>query len=145
MRGREVANSGGYISAFNLYVYIYETVLEAVEELVHKKQEPELTVLTGVGPFAVSLFRGASSFGAFNEAEPAPDLPAVRQVKPEKAERLMNNLIGGTVNQRNVNTGGGAYIEGNVDTGGGDFVGRDKTVYGSESRDRGDEKKRRSS
>ena len=76
LRGKGVANHGGYISAFNLYETVYETVREAVEELASARQEPELTVLKGVGPFAVSLFRGATSLGDFDSAEPAPTLPS---------------------------------------------------------------------
>ncbi len=128
LHGKGVANRHGYISAFDLYEHIYETVLEAVEEEIGVKQEPELTVLKGVGPFAVSLYRGASSFGDFDTSQVAPQMPAVRQVKPEKAEQLLTNIVvGGNFTQKNINTGGGAYIDGNVNTGGGDFINKQTT------------------
>lgn len=88
-------------------------------------QEPELTVLRGVGPFAVSLYRGASTLGDFAGDEPLPASMAVREVRPEKSARRF---------EQRVNTGGGAYIGGNVNTGGGDFIGRDKIVHGDEVR-----------
>lgn len=134
LQGRGVSNRGGYISAYNLYEHIYDTVTEESEEQVKVKQEPELTVLKGVGPFAVSLFRGASTLGDFDETAPAPDLPTVRQVRPEKAERLMNNIRINSPDTTisNVHTGGGAFIGGNVNINGGDFVGRDRITYGSE-------------
>ncbi len=134
LQGRGVSNRGGYISAYNLYEHIYDTVTEASEEQVKVKQEPELTVLKGVGPFAVSLFRGASALGDFDENAPAPELPAVRQVRAEKAERLMNNIRINSPDTTisDVHTGGGAFIGGSVNTNGGDFVGRDKITYGSE-------------
>jgi uncharacterized caspase-like protein len=121
LRGVDVQNSGGFISAYSLYEHIYETVSETVQESYQSAQEPELTVLKGVGPFAVALYKGASSLGDFDGSQPVPDLPAVREVKPEKAARAMKMYI---------NTGGGAYIAGSVHTGGGDFVGRDQINRG---------------
>jgi hypothetical protein len=134
LKGKGVVNKGGFISAFGLYEYIYETVNEVVQDEMHVTQEPELTVLKGIGPFPVALYKGATSLGDFDGSEAAPELPAVRQIKPEKAERLLGNFISTSV-VRKVNTGGGAYIEGNVTVSGGDFVGRDKiskTVQGDE-------------
>jgi hypothetical protein len=121
LRGKEVRNSGGYISAYNLYESIYEKVRERVNQIYYVNQEPELTVLKGVGPFAVALYKGASAFGDFDEQQPVPELPAVREVTPDKAARLFNQLI---------NTGGGANIRGNVNVRNGDFVGRDQIVHG---------------
>jgi hypothetical protein len=129
LNGRGTANKAGFVSAYNLYEYIFETVTETVEDKLGVKQEPELTVLKGVGPFAVSLYRGATNLGDFGEDEPAPDLPGVRQVKPEKAERLMNQFIM-NVDNRRIDTGGGAYIQGGVNVQGGDFVGRDQIKTG---------------
>ena len=160
LRGSGVANRGGFISAFNLYESLYETVLEEADKQYHTQQQPELTVVKGKGPFAVSLYGGATSFGEFDGvADPAPELAGVRQVRPEKAERLLHNLListvatvtnspgavtgsvgrdnitttynsgGGKIDQRKINTGGGLYIEGDVNTGSGDFVGGNKTVY----------------
>jgi hypothetical protein len=124
LKGRGVANSNGYISAYSLYEHVYETVSETVQEQFNLVQEPELTVLKGIGPFAVALYKGATSLGDLDIAQPVPDLPAVRQVKAEKARKALG---------RHIDTGGGAYIEGDVHITGGDFVGRDKHVYGDKS------------
>lgn len=35
----------------------------AVRQRYGEKQEPELTILKGVGPFAVALYRGATTRG----------------------------------------------------------------------------------
>ena len=59
-----VANSNGYISAFGLYEHLYTTVKERAADLGWQ-QEPEFTVLRGVGPFPIALYRGASSLGIF--------------------------------------------------------------------------------
>jgi hypothetical protein len=111
LRGRGVRNSNGFISAFSLYEHIYESVSEAVQTNIGAVQQPELTVLRGVGPFAVSLYRGASSLGDFAGDEPPPAGMAVQEVRPQKSVRL---------------------FEQRVNTGGGDLVGRDKIVHGDE-------------
>lgn len=154
LRGKGVANRKGFISLFNLYEYLHDTVKETVETTLQHRQEPELTVLKGVGAFAVALYKGASTLGEFDENEPLPQGLPVHEVRPEKSARLFQqhlaqsgginfgqgnsiqvagDLFGGDkVDQRvakRVNTGGGAYIGGNVNTGG-DFVGRDKTIQG---------------
>jgi hypothetical protein len=91
-----VRNSGGFISAFSLYEHVYEAVREAVGKF-HEVQEPELTVLHGVGPFAVSLYRGASALGGF-EADELPSGMAVREVRSETAARRFEQhvtIVGG--------------------------------------------------
>jgi hypothetical protein len=67
-----VTNNQGYISAFGLYEHVYITTKEAAARL-GKEQEPELTVLRGVGPFPVALYRGASDLGPFDAGEPVPE------------------------------------------------------------------------
>ena len=42
--------NAGYIGAFGLYEYVYETVKDPAQE-IDQAQEPVLTVLQGVGPF----------------------------------------------------------------------------------------------
>lgn len=155
LRGKGVANRKGFISIFNLYEYLHDTVKETVETTLQHRQEPELTVLKGVGAFAVALYKGASTLGEFDEDEPLPQGLPVHEMRPEKSARLFQQHIeqtggvnfgqgnnikidgdifgGDQVEQRvtkRVNTGGGAYVGGNVNTGGGDFVGRDKTIRG---------------
>jgi hypothetical protein len=117
--GGGVRSNGGFISAYSLYEALYAQVREKSQSL-HLEQEPELTVIKGVGPFAVALYRGASEPGSFAPEAAPPDLPAVQQVPLAYALKLSN---------RTVNTGGGMYVEGNVTiSGGGDFVGRDRNV-----------------
>jgi hypothetical protein len=149
-----VTNNNGYISAFSLYESMYYAIQEAAQTL-GKIQEPELTVLRGVGPFPVSLYRGATSLGSFSPRESLPAGTATREVNPKQSERLfqikIKNLIASgkgavivdgdisestivTGEQRNINTGGGAHISGDVKIESGDFVGRDKFIHGDEVR-----------
>ena len=121
LSGKGVRNSNGFISAFSLYEHVYESVSEIVKEQITAIQEPELTVLKGVGPFAVSLFKGASTLGDFESDESLPEGMAVREVAAAKSERYFS--------QRVIQTGGGAYVGGDVKVDGGDFVGRDKIVH----------------
>jgi uncharacterized caspase-like protein len=79
-------NSKGYISAFGLYEYLYQEAKDAAAELGNQ-QEPELTVIKGVGPFPVALFRGASAPGDFDVSADVPAGTAARQVSPEKSRR----------------------------------------------------------
>ncbi len=80
-------NNRGYISAFGLYEHVYSEAKEAAGE-IGQEQEPELTVLKGVGPFPVALYRGASQPGAFDAEESLPAETAIRQVSPEKSQRV---------------------------------------------------------
>jgi hypothetical protein len=80
-------NNRGYISAFGLYEHVYYEAKEGAEEL-GQEQEPELTVLKGIGPFPVALYRGASQPGTFDVDESLPGEAAVRQVSPEKSQRV---------------------------------------------------------
>jgi hypothetical protein len=124
LRGRGVRNSNGFISAFSLYEHVYESVSEVVQTQFGAVQEPELTVLRGVGPFAVSLCRGASTLGDFAGDEPLPAGMAVREVRTETSARRF---------EQHVNTGGGAYVGGSVHAGG-NFVGRDQIIHGDQVR-----------
>ncbi|MEW5867936.1 MAG: caspase family protein [Chloroflexota bacterium] len=147
LHGRTTSGRGGFISVFDLYTALYDALSEKAP------QEPELTVIKGVGPFAVALYNGASqtNLGLAEAAHEPPEYTAVRRVRPEKARYQFQqhsavhigsisgvsggqiNIAGRDVNTR-VETGGGAYVGGNVDTGGGSFVGRDKLVFGDEVR-----------
>jgi uncharacterized caspase-like protein len=146
LRGKGVLSRGGYISAYDLYTATYEEVKETVSDTYNKVQEPELTVLKGVGPFAVSLFHGAEETNlslAEGEIEP-PEEAAVRQVSPARSQRMyqvitqtggvnfgQGNVVevgGDVIGEQNIDTGGGALIRGSVNTGGGAFVGRDQTI-----------------
>ena len=123
LQGKDTVSHNGYISAFDLYTHVYYAVTEAVTKQLGRVQQPELTIIKGIGPFAVSLFRGATSLGAFEDQAPLPEEVGAREVSPQQSQRLFQQII---------KTGGGAYIGGSVHTGGGDFVGRDKITLTGE-------------
>jgi len=95
LRGKGVLGRGGFISAFDLYTMIYETVSALVRQLYHREQEPELTVLKGVGPFAVSLYKGAqeTNLGLVEEPVVPAHIKTVRQVAPETSVRLFQQIV----------------------------------------------------
>lgn len=110
LRGRGTSSTRGYVSAFDLYTHVYFTVKEAVEKRYGATQEPELTVLKGVGPFAVSLYRGATNLGAFDAAAPAPAGTAAREVDPAYARAMIDKHSRDSF-QANL-TGSGAIAQG---------------------------------
>lgn len=79
-------NNHGYISAYGLYEQVYFEAKEAAQAL-GKEQDPVLTVLQGVGPFPVALYRGAQEPGAFDVDEPKPEETAVREVPAQTSQR----------------------------------------------------------
>jgi hypothetical protein len=80
LQGKGVSSNRGYISVFDLYTHLYFALDEAVPRKVSaavrqrygEKQEPKLTILGGVGPFAVALYRGATTLGDFDASSPPP-------------------------------------------------------------------------
>ena len=116
----DARNNGGMISAFGLYEYLYHEVKEAVQSKYDKKQEPMLTVINGVGPFPVALYRGASSLGAFADDRDVLRDTAVNEISPQKAKRSFNNIVGGDMikvgnisNSSGIAIGRGAKAVGN--------------------------------
>lgn len=113
----------GYISAYGLYEHIFYAIGAAVKPL-GEVQEPELTVLKGVGPFPVALYKGASDLGTFDESESLPPGTAARQVEPaisqHRLEQYSRNVVatgGSTVVQGSNNKvvgAGGVMVGGNV-------------------------------
>lgn len=107
LRGKGVASNRGYISVFDLYTHLYFTLDETVAKRVSaatrqrhgEKQEPELTVLKGVGPFAVALYRGATTLGDFDTSAARPEGAAVREVNPAYSQAMLRQhqqQIGGS-------------------------------------------------
>jgi hypothetical protein len=98
----EVYNRNGYISAFDLYTHLYYALDEAVQRDVPPRvrerygstQEPELTVLKGVGPFAVARYRGASTLSDFPADHTPAEDTAVREVAENRSQRALQNIIG---------------------------------------------------
>jgi len=103
LRGQGLSGRAGYISAFDLYTHLYFAVGEAIERRVPvalrqrygNTQEPELTVLKGVGPFAMALYRGATTLGDFPTDHSPPDDTALRQVTPARSQWAFQQSISG--------------------------------------------------
>ncbi|NJN66837.1 MAG: caspase family protein [Chloroflexaceae bacterium] len=101
LRGRGTTNHQGYISAFDLYTYLFYTVTDQVENTVADAvrsvyggmQEPELTVLKGVGPFAVSLYRGATTTGQLLATDVPPEDTAVRTITPRRSQVALQQML----------------------------------------------------
>jgi hypothetical protein len=104
---------------------MYASIKDAVAALGHV-QEPELTVLKGVGPFPVALFRGASAAGDFAPEGSVPEGTAAREVAPARSARLLESYVahvkasgkgaiavGGNVTNSTLVTG--SYRRGTVD------------------------------
>lgn len=105
LRGQGSGSRAGYLSAFDLYTQLYFAVGAAVEQCISaalkqyygSTQEPELTVLKGVGPFAVALYRGATALGDFPTDHTPPDDTALRQVNPAHSQWAFAQSISQTV------------------------------------------------
>jgi hypothetical protein len=140
LRG-QAPNNGGTVSAFGLYEYLYYEVTEAVERKYKQVQEPVLTVIQGVGPFPVALYRGASTLGSFADDSPTLEGTAAKTVSPARAERSFNRII-------NVGSGAVAIGQGSTAVGergvfvggsvGGSIVTGDQNVMGDSYRSWGD-------
>jgi hypothetical protein len=156
LRGQGISGRAGYISAFDLYTHLYFAVGEAVEQHVSaalkqrysKTQEPELTVLKGVGPFAMALYRGATTLGDFPTDHLPLDDTALRQVNPARSQWAYQQSIsgagaagvGGDATHSPITSGSNNTViqsgrdtvqaGGNVTQAGGDYVGGDKISVG---------------
>ena len=98
LHGKGANSQRGYISAFDVYTTLYDDVSAAVKALnkppnLPQVQEPQLTVLQGVGPFAVALYPGAMTLGEPEPDErPRPDT-AVREVSAEESRRALEQIM----------------------------------------------------
>jgi hypothetical protein len=116
LRGEGVSGHRGYISVFDLYTHLYFALEEAVQRHVlpiirqryGEKQEPELTILKGVGPFAVALWRGAATLGVFDESATPPAETAVREVNPAYSQAMLRQY------QQQIGSNSGIAIAGDV-------------------------------
>ena len=128
LQGKGILPRGGFINIFDLYTAVYESVKEQALMTLGREQQPELTVLKGVGPFAVSLYRGASQTDlglAEAPAEPPQDA-AVRQTSPERSQRFYQQFV--------VQTGGVNFGQGNQISIGGSVIGTQESVDASGSK-----------
>lgn len=120
-----VIDRGGFISAFDLYLAMYDEVDRRVKEAVAADvraryggtQQPELTVLKGVGPFAVALYKGAAALGEPGELPPPERAAPAREVTREASEAAFSRLLA---------VGQGVAVAGDVS--GGNLAGGDQTV-----------------
>lgn len=138
LRGQGVSSQRGFISVFDLYTQLYFAVTETVQSTIpvatrqrySLTQEPELTVLKGVGPFAVALYQGArATLGDFS----APGQPgagtAVREVSQADSRAMLDKL--GNIQQTQtggINFGVGNSIGQMGDVVAGDKIGGDKVA-----------------
>ena len=120
LKGKGARNNGGMISAFDLYEVLYKWVKKAAADLGHE-QEPEITVLKGVGPFPLALYKGASDMGDFDNSESLPGKASVRQTSQEDSAWIFKKRV--------IHTGGGAYFEGPVKIQNGDLITGTKIEY----------------
>ncbi|MCG2785812.1 MAG: caspase family protein [Anaerolineae bacterium] len=104
-------NNRGYISAFGLYEHVYFESKDGAQALGYD-QEPELTVLKGIGPFPVALYHGASQPGTFDVDESLPGETAVRQVSPEKSRRVYQRYTATLIGDGAIAQGDGAKAVG---------------------------------
>lgn len=101
LQGKGTVGGKGYISAFDLYLSIFDGVKEAVTQIPFAQrqrfaggvQEPEITILKGVGDFPVALFQENSASSAPDQAQALPATTAPRIVEPIHAERLLAQLL----------------------------------------------------
>jgi hypothetical protein len=137
--------SKGYVSAFSLYTYIYETVTDVAQD-VGVSQDPMITVLEGVGPFPVALAPASVSDLGTVAPETLPGTDAVRLVPQAESrawltkienqtlvdgEYVLGDKVEGNKIGQQINMGGGVYVGGSVNVTGGNFVGRDQVNDGS--------------
>ena len=140
LRGRDIDSRKGYISAFDLYEHIYTEVKKKVDSKFGLVQEPELTILKGVGVMAIALHRGKTPEGDLSESDRPSSLGgAVREVEPSESQHQLQQILSGEINLaagrdiqkvtidkstvvtqhfgnvNNINTGGGDYAGGNID------------------------------
>ena len=101
LRGSEIPNRKGYISIFDLYEHIYTEVKYKVEKrfgALGLVQEPELTILKGVGVMAIALHRGKTPEGELSGDRPSSLGGAVREVEPSESQQAFQQILSGEIN-----------------------------------------------
>jgi hypothetical protein len=140
LRGESMSSQQEYISAFDLYTYVYQAVSQAISTQVPEavrrrygeKQQPELTVLKGVGPFAVALRRGAMTSHEFHSENRPIVAPEIREVSQKISQAALEEIHQGNIMSaavRHINISSGRYLEGGSDKRQGAFV-NGGTIYG---------------
>ena len=90
--GKGNVSRGGYVSVFDLYNHVFETVRKTVASTYDAHQEPELTLLQGVGPFPVALYQGAAELGLFEKSTQAAH-GAVRQIDEATSKAAYEGIV----------------------------------------------------
>jgi hypothetical protein len=144
LQGKGVRSNRGYVSVFDLYTHLYFALEEAVPRKVSaavrqrygEKQEPELTILKGVGPFAVARYRGASTLDDFDASGSAMEGTAVREVSPAYSQAMLRQHHQTISGNEQVGTAIAGDVHGNMNVteqheqrSGGDFSG--STISGT--------------
>jgi hypothetical protein len=111
LHGHGTSSNRGYLSAFDLYTHLYFSVEGAVRQKYGVTQEPELTVLKGVGPFAVALYRGATALGEVEGTGAPLAGTALHEVNTAYSKAMFEQLAPGHYEQH---IGGKAQIGGAV-------------------------------
>ncbi|MDZ4717305.1 MAG: caspase family protein [Roseiflexaceae bacterium] len=90
LHGEGVSNRRGFIGVYDLYDRVYELVTTKAP-----KQQPELTVIQGVGPFPIALFQGDDR--AKLDAFDAPTVPtrtaALRSITSAESLRFLQEVL----------------------------------------------------
>ena len=106
LRGKGIENRQGYVSVFDLYQTIFETVSGEVQQRFGEydlAQEPELTVQKGIGAMAVALHRGNSPEGELTDQEGLGTLSgdarkAAKEVEPAQTQKALQQILSGKSN-----------------------------------------------
>lgn len=137
LRGRGIDSRKGYISIFDLYERVYTKVTEEVKQRFGKLglvQEPELTILKGIGVMAIALHRGKTPEGELSGDRPSSLGGAVREVEPSESQQAFQQILSGEINLaagRDIQIDKSTVVTqhfgdvNNINTGGGDYAGRD--------------------
>jgi uncharacterized caspase-like protein len=121
LQGTGVTSRGGYISAFDLYSYVYDAVGSAVREKVpeHTRnayggiQEPTLTIIQQVGSFPIALYKGQKAIpSTFTAPAEPPDGTATTEVDGAEARLLFQQFMRIHA-ERDVIQAGGDIVYGN--------------------------------
>ncbi len=100
LQGRGVESRRGFISVFDLYSQVYDEVKAEIEKRSRGSltQEPELTLLKGVGPMAIALHRGKEGVGALGPDDAPQALPeGLREVEASESQARLQQILSGTI------------------------------------------------
>lgn len=101
--------TSGVIGLFELYEGVYRQVRGAVQQRLNLPQEPVLTLLQGIGPFAVARYPGAAGGNGQIQQHAANDLPL--RLVPQNTI----TAIGAGATAINAETGSSVSVDNRVD------------------------------